>query len=159
MDCSHIKSCELFVQFALNPALQIWKKHYCHGTHTECVRYKLSKLGQPIPLTLLPNGKRIEVRRNQDEFGITALFNCIEKDRVRMARSLIKTTVKNINVPNVEGTTALMAAVETGSEEMVKLLLASGSDTSLTNMHGQTAYDIAVEQQNAVLTNLLSGNN
>ena len=29
MSCSHVESCELFVQFALNPALDVWKLHYC----------------------------------------------------------------------------------------------------------------------------------
>jgi len=156
MACSHIKGCELFVQFALNPALEIWQQHYCNAEFDACVRFKLAKMGQPVPLTLLPNGKKIEVNRTQDEFGTTALFNCIEKHRSRMARSIIKTTGVNINASNVEGTTALMAAVEVNSMELVTLLLEYKADTSLTNMHGQTAYDLAVEQQNNELTVLLA---
>jgi len=156
VECSHMKSCELFVQFALNPALELWKKHYCYIANSECVRYKLSKMGQPVPLTLLPNGKNIEVNRTQDEFGTTALFNCIEKHRIRMARSIIKTTGVNINASNVEGTTALMAAVEVNSKELVELLLEYKADTGLKNMHGQTAYDLAVEQNNHELTEFLA---
>jgi len=156
MACSHIKSCELFVQFALNPALEIWKKHYCNGDHATCVRYNLAKMAQPVPLTLLPNGKRIEINRSNNEFGTTALFNCIEKNRIRMARSIIKTTSLDINASNVEGTTALMAAVEQGSEEMVNLLLQFNPDTAAKNMHGQTAHDIAVEQKNARIAQLIS---
>jgi len=146
MACSHIQSCELFVQFALNPALEIWKSAFCNGEYKTCVRHLTSKMGQQVPLSLLPNGKQIQVSRTQDEFRTTALFNCIEKDRVRMAGSVIKTTGLDINGCNVEGTTALMAAVEVGSIEMIELLLTFKPDTSLTNMHGQTAYDLAVEK-------------
>ena len=156
MACSHIKSCELFVQFALNPALEIWKQHFCNGDHEECVRFKLSKMGQPVPLTLLPNGKNIEINREQDQFGTTALFNCIEKNRVRMARSIIKTTNVNIDASNVEGTTALMAATNAGFEEMIHLILEFKADTQLKNMHGQTAYDIAIEKNNKNLIELLA---
>ena len=155
MSCSHIEGCELFVQFALNPALEIWKKKFCNGVHTNCARYKLSGLHQPVPVTLLPNGKNIRVVRSNEEFGVTALFNSIAKHRVRMIKSLIHTGV-NLNASNVEGTTALMAAVEENSEEMVKLLLEHDVDTSLRNIHGQTAYDLAVEQENTALINLLS---
>jgi len=156
MACSHIKSCELFVQFALNPALEIWKTNYCNSDYECCVRYKMSKIGQPIPLTLLPNGKKIDINRKHDEFGTTALFNCIEKKRVRMARSIIKTTSVNIDASNVEGTTALMAAVESGNKEMVVLMLEFKADQSLTNMHGQTAHDIATECENKQLIELLA---
>lgn len=156
MACSHIKSCELFVQFALNPALEIWKQHYCNGEYEECVRFKLAKMGQPVPLTLLPNGKNIELNQQQDEFGTTALFNCIVKNRVRMARSIINTTSINIDASNIEGTTALMAAVEVGSEEMLHLILEYHANTHLKNMHGQTAYDIAVEKNHKHLVELLA---
>ena len=156
MACSHIKSCELFVQFALNPALEIWKKHYCNGEYRGCVRYNLAKMAQPVPLTLLPNGKKIQINRSNDEFGTTALFNCIEKNRIRMARSIIKTTHLDINASNVEGTTALMAAVEQGSEDMINLLLEFNPDASAKNMHGQTAYDIAMELKNSRVAQLIS---
>ena len=79
MACSHVSSCELFVQFALNPALEIWKKAYCNGEYSTCVRYKTTKMGQIVPLSLLPNGKKIKINRSQDELATTALFNCIEK--------------------------------------------------------------------------------
>lgn len=156
MACSHIKGCELFVQFALNPALEIWKQHYCNADFDDCVRFKLAKMGQPVPLTLLPNGKKIEVNRTQDEFGTTALFNCVEKNRVRMAGSIIKTTGVDVNGSNVEGTTALMAAVKKDSIEMVELLLSVGASLSLKNMHGQTAYDIAVDKDNIEIAEFLA---
>ncbi len=156
MACSHMKSCELFVQFALNPALEIWKQAYCSSDFANCVRYKMSKIGQPIPLTLLPNGKKIDLNQKHDEFGTTALFNCIDKKRVRMARSILKTTSVNINASNVEGTTALMAAVDSGELEMVKLMLEFHANVELKNMHGQTAYDLAIETDNRLIAEQLA---
>ena len=155
MACSHISSCELFVQFALNPALEIWKKAYCNGEYIACARYVTARKGQLVPLSLLPNGKKITINRSQDELATTALFNCIAKDRTRMAASLIKTVGVDINASNVEGTTALMAAVEIGSIDMVKLLLGLKPDTSKTNIHGQTAFDLALEKNDAALVKLL----
>ncbi len=156
MACSHIQTCELFVQFALNPALELWKRAYCNGDYLECVRYKTAVTGQQVPLTLLPNGKRIQINLSQDELATTALFNCIEKDRLRMAVSLIKTVGVDINACNIEGTTALMAAVESGSIEMIKLLLSFNPDASLENIHGQTAYDLAVEKNDQSRIKLLA---
>lgn len=158
MSCPHVQGCELFVQFALNPALEIWKKHYCNVGNTNCARYKLSNVHQPVPMTLLPNGELLRVIRSDEQLGSTALFNSIAKHRTRMVRSLIHTGV-NINSSNVEGTTPLMAAAEVNSEEIVKLLLENKVDTTLRNIHGQTAYDLAVEQKKTPLINLLSSYN
>lgn len=156
MECSHVKGCDLFVQFALNPALDLWKEHYCFGEHEQCVRYKLSKKGQSLPLTLLPNGKKLDLNRSQSDLGTTALFNCIEKQRIQMARSIFKTTSLDINARNVEGTTPLMASIESGSSEMVELMLEYNADKKIKNIHGQTAYDLAVEQGHDDLAKLIA---
>jgi len=103
-------------------------------------------MGQTVPLSLLPNGMKIQTNRSQDELVATALFNCIEKDRLRMVGSLVRSVGVDINACNVEGTTALMAAVELGSVEMIELLLSLKPDTTMTNIHGQTAYHLAVEK-------------
>ena len=155
MACTHINNCELFVQFALNPALGIWQSAYCKGDYAACARYETALKGQVVPLSLLPNGKKINVNRSQDELASTALFNCIAKDRMPLARSLIKTVGVDINCCNVEGTTPLMAAVEFGSIDMIKLLLSFNPDTSLRNAHGQTAYDLALEKNDATRLKLL----
>ncbi len=72
-----------------------------------------------------------------------------------MATSLVKAVGVDINACNVEGTTALMAAVEIGSIEMIKLLLSFNPDTTMTNIHGQTAYNLAVEKNDSARINLL----
>jgi len=74
MACSHISDCELFVQFALNPALEIWKKGYCNTDYAACVRYKTAKMGQIVPLSLLPNGKKIQTNRSQDELVVALIL-------------------------------------------------------------------------------------
>lgn len=156
MSCSHIEGCELFVQFALNPALYIWQEKYCNGVYNNCARYKMSGSHQPIPVTLLPNGKMITSARSSEQFALTVLFNSITKHRPRMVESLIRHTQGiNLDETNVEGTSALMAAVEANDEDIVKLLLEHKVDTSLRNMHGQTAYDLAVEYDFKNLMSLL----
>ncbi|NIR60426.1 MAG: ankyrin repeat domain-containing protein [Gammaproteobacteria bacterium] len=146
MACSHIDGCELFVQFALHPALEVWKQHYCYGDHAGCTRFQLSNRGRPVPLTLLPNGKLVTdtgAAQSAADAGATALFNSIVKRRTRMVQSLIRTGV-NINATNIEGRTALMAAAEVGAEDIVQVLLESGADPAAQTYEGETAYDLAV---------------
>lgn len=157
MSCSHIKSCELFVQFALNPALDVWKDHYCEGSqHAACARYQRSLVGQPVPLTLLPNGKIVSVSASASNtaVGEIALFNAILKNRGRMVGSILKMGV-NINAKNLQGVTPLLAAAEQGRGEIVKLLLEQGADVRHTNAAGETAYDIAVASGHEDIVTLL----
>jgi len=143
MSCSHVKSCELFVQFALNPALEVWKEHYCESDHKRCVRYQNSLKNQPIPLTLLPNGKMVSNTRSRQELEATVIFNAILKNRTHMVGSLIRAGV-NVNLKNIEGITPLMAAAEVGNEAAIKILLEHHADLSETNEVGETAYEIAM---------------
>ena len=144
MECSHAKSCELFAQFALNPALKVWQIHYCHSEkHTACTRYQLSLQGQPVPLNLLPNGKMVEAPRDNSAYGGAALFNAILKDRTSMVESLLKNGVE-INIKTPDGTTPLMAAAARGSIEIINLLLAKGADMNAGNNAGETAFQVAM---------------
>lgn len=141
MSCSRITGCELFLQFALNPALEIWQQHYCNADWRQCARFYESNAGQPVPMTLLPNGKRINVIRTEEELGATVLFNSIAKKRAGMVRSLIRAGI-NVNARNIEGTTALMSAIESGFAPVAGLLLEHGADPSIVNMHGKSAWDL-----------------
>lgn len=142
MACSHTQHCELFAQFALNPALQVWQSHYCEADHSRCARYQLSLKGQAVPLNLLPNGKRIEAPRSSSAYGAAALFNAILKERVHMVDSLLRTGV-DINVRGSEGMTPLMAAATVGNTDILALLLDHGADPSMQSAQGETAMDIA----------------
>lgn len=155
MSCSHVESCELFVQFALNPALDVWKTYYCHGNFQECVRFVRSSSGQPIPLTLLPNGKALSTKPSRNDVGTMALFNSIVKHRTKMVSSLLRTGA-NIHDRNIEGKTALMAAAELGFDDIVALLLEHGARRSDTDAYGETAYDLAVHNNHASVAAMLS---
>ncbi len=144
MACSHTKNCELFPQFALNPALKVWQVHYCEGEFAQCARYQLSLEGKAVPLNLLPNGKRVETPRTSMAYGAAALFNAILKDRAHMVESLLRTGV-NISVHNPEGMTPLMAAAARGNIAIIRLLLSKGANASATNLHGASAYDFAIQ--------------
>ena len=154
MSCSHVKSCELFVQFALNPALEVWKESYCESDYKRCVRYQNSLKNLPIPLTLLPNGRLVSNTRSRQEIEATVIFNAILKNRTHMVGSLIRAGV-NVNTKNFEGYTPLMAAAEVGNEEAIKVLLQHNADISDTNEVGETAYDIATRCGHKSIAQLL----
>ena len=93
MACSHASSCELYVQFAADPSIQLWKTHYCDSDYKRCARYALALQGKAVPLTLLPNGKQIETAMSDEDRGLHALFNAIQKDRMHMVKAFVKTKV------------------------------------------------------------------
>lgn len=143
MACTHCDSCDLFPQFALNPALQVWQSHYCQGDHERCVRFQMSCRKESVPLNMLPNGSKVEVPRNSNDYGATALFNAIIKLRLPMVESLLKQGI-DVNVRNSEGMTPLMAAASTGHKDLVKCLLRKGADVHAINNLGETANEVAL---------------
>ncbi len=58
--CSKIDTCEPFRMFALRGSLALWAS-YCEGDYERCARYRLSLTRRPVPDTLLPNGRQINV--------------------------------------------------------------------------------------------------
>lgn len=61
MSCSHKTSCGMFPVISLSSALKIWQTFYCDGKYETCERYRRSVAGEPVPRTLLPNGKMLDV--------------------------------------------------------------------------------------------------
>ncbi len=157
MACSHISSCELFVQFAMNPALELWKVSYCKSAdYSRCARYQSSLNGGAIPLILLPNGTSLAENEN-DGIGAASLFNAIIKQQTNMIRSLMRVGV-DLNIKNIEGTTPLMAAAEYGVVDIAKILIENGANIKATNNVSETAYDIAMKHENFDLAKLISSN-
>ena len=154
MACTHTEHCELFAQFALNPALQVWQSHYCQGDFNRCVRFQMSLRGESVPLNLLPNGSRVEMPRSNNDYGATALFNAILKMRVSMVESLLKNGI-DINVRNSDGMTPLMAAASTGNMQIISLILAKGADTHAVNTLGENAGEMAARMRHTDAANLL----
>lgn len=56
MGCSHAEGCPLFP--LLNASLSAWRAYYCdtYQGWQDCARYRASRTGQLVPITLLPNG-------------------------------------------------------------------------------------------------------
>lgn len=56
MGCLHTRNCPIFP--LLNASLSAWRDHYCDSPYgwRECARYRLSRSGELVPITLLPNG-------------------------------------------------------------------------------------------------------
>lgn len=146
MACNHMNGCELFVQFAMNPALELWKINYCESLdHKRCARFQASLRGTPIPLTLLPNGKSINATADEDEIGAASLFSAIIKHQTHMIHSLLRVGI-NLNVRNIEGITPLMVAAQFGYQDIVAILLERGARPDMTNSDGETAFDIAMNK-------------
>jgi hypothetical protein len=61
--CSHREGCPLFP--LLNASLRGWRNYYCDSADRwhDCARYKLSRTGQLVPITLLPNGHDAQLLR------------------------------------------------------------------------------------------------
>lgn len=57
--CPHIESCALFPKFTLTPVLHVWQTYYCRARFESCARFALAAQGQPVPATLLPNGREM----------------------------------------------------------------------------------------------------
>jgi len=54
--CSHAVECPLFP--LLRASLQGWRDYYCDSAHQwqDCARYRTALAGEPVPISLLPNG-------------------------------------------------------------------------------------------------------
>ena len=144
MTCTHHSQCPLFAQFAMEPALKLWKQHFCDNVFNKCARYQLSLSGKPVPLNLLPNGKLIEKKvRSSEEVGGTALFNAILKKRAPMVRSMLKTQTATSSIMSQDGMTPLMAAASVASPEIIEIVLEFGCNPFNVNQDGKMAIDIA----------------
>jgi len=63
----------------------------------------------------------------------------------------------HLDLPNIDGNTPLMIAVEHGDEDIVDMLLAAGADPKIKNKNGVDAADVAsgvIEKQKSILKKL-----
>jgi len=143
MACSHTQSCELYVQFAADPSIKLWKAHYCDSDYKRCARFLLSLQGKSVPITLLPNGRSINVSVSDEDRGLHALFNAIQKNRLPMVKTFMKTKFTDTKLANAEGVTPVMYAASLGRAEIMQLLLDNGCNPHHRNRKGQTALELA----------------
>lgn len=59
-DCEKMATCPFInIQLTTMPALAaMMKQKYCQGDCTQCVRYRLEKLGVVVPMELFPDDER-----------------------------------------------------------------------------------------------------
>lgn len=149
MACTHSSKCELYVQFAADPSIQLWKQHYCMSNYKRCARYNLSLQGVSVPLSLLPNGKTISLDMSEDDRGLHALFNAIQKNRLSMVKAFLKTKTSTSKVANSEGVTPVMYAASLGHQEIMQFFLEHGCNPHHRNKKGETALDLAASAGHA----------
>ncbi len=65
--CARVSTCPLFKQFSMKSSLRVWQSYYCEGGFDRCERWKLASSGRPVPASLLPNGRSLEVPLEQVE--------------------------------------------------------------------------------------------
>jgi hypothetical protein len=61
MQCPRVSNCPLFKQFAMKSSLRVWQSLYCESSPARCERYKLACAEKPVPTSLLPNGRTLDV--------------------------------------------------------------------------------------------------
>ena len=62
MRCPNMEACALFPVFSNAPFLKVWQITYCESSeHKRCARFAGMCKGEPVPATLLPNGKHLPV--------------------------------------------------------------------------------------------------
>ena len=146
MPCTHTNNCELYVRFAADPSIEVWKKHFCNSDFKKCARYEMSSKGMSVPLDLLPNGKKIAIEADSVDVGLNTLFNAIKKDRLPMVQAIIRVkTINSGDMTNSVGMTPTMYAASMGRNEMVDLFISKGCDPHKKCNNGKTALDYALE--------------
>jgi hypothetical protein len=91
----------------------------------------------PLVKTLVTDHKAL-----LDHIGWTPLHYACAKGQLEVAQFLI-TNGAIVDSMSLGNTTPLMMAVQSGNEQLVKLLLDKGADLQLRNSQGLTAIDIA----------------
>jgi hypothetical protein len=155
MSCTHSSSCELYVQFAADPLIKVWKESYCESGFETCARYQLSLKGSPVPITLLPNGKEILDNQRQNDVSINAIFNAIQKNRLPMIKAIMKAKVNDDRISNIEGITPAMYAASLGRKEILTYFLDNGCNPHYTCNKGKNALDYAQNSKQEECVTLL----
>ena len=107
-----------------------------------------------------------DVNSPHADYGYTALIGASSKGNKNSAVLLLAQPGIKLDVINIDGDTALMAAAEHGHVEIVEMLLKAGANVSITDKRGETATTLAqktlakqqaiVEKQQAMISKLQS---
>lgn len=55
----------MFAIFQHSGTLGAWKALYCTASYTNCARYEKVRLGHPVPVNLMPNGKLLNIQHKK----------------------------------------------------------------------------------------------
>lgn len=100
-----------------------------------------------------------DVNSPQRESGHTALFWASFNGYKDMVKLLLAQPGIQLDVINIDGQTALMAAAEKGHAEISEMLLKAGAKVSITDKRGETATSLAQQalaEQQAMVSKLQS---
>ncbi len=100
---------------------------------------------------LLQRGVDTSVRDSQ---GWTALHLAAAKNRIQIVKMMLNHGV-DPNYLSAAGGTPLHEAAVSGDEDLIRMLLDADIDPKIVSQTGKTAWDIAVEYQNAAAQNIL----
>ncbi|KAJ7986286.1 hypothetical protein DPEC_G00338360 [Dallia pectoralis] len=105
-----------------------------------------------VALQLLRQG---DVNARASQAGQTSLMLSVSHGRTAMVRLLLSCQA-DVNIQDVDGSSALMCACEHGHIEIARTLLESGvCDAGLTDRKGQSALSLAIAGSHAELVDLL----
>jgi len=93
---------------------------------------------------------------NQNIDGDTALIIASRKGHKDFLKTLLTSSVINLNIQNKDGYTALMYASEKNNEEIIKILIFKGADVNIKNNKGKTAIKLT---NNEKIKNLIDKKN
>jgi ankyrin repeat protein len=107
-----------------------------------------------------------DVNSTHADYGYTALFWASAKGNKNSVNLLLAQPGIKLDVIDIDGDTALMAAAEHGHAEIVEMLFEAGANVSITDKRGETATSLAqktlakqqviVEKQQAMISKLQS---
>ena len=91
-----------------------------------------------------------------DEEGRTLLYKAIEKGDEDLARYLVVEAGVDVNIrEDLNGDTALHLSAKNDNSDMVRLLLIHGADPRIINYWGDTAFDMAMVNENRLNVQLI----
>ena len=110
-------------------------------------------------LYAINNGVSLEAKEHT-RYGITCLLGlAARKNYTPVCKYLLDNEYSNINdVVDEMGATALIVATQEDAYGTCKMLLEYGADKDIVDIYGMTAYDYALETDDAALIALLSEN-
>ena len=100
-----------------------------------------------------------DVNSPDADYGFTALFWASARGNKNAVKLLLAQPGIKLDAVDIDGQTALMAAVGHGHVEVIEMLLKAGANVSFANEHGETAIARAqkgLERQQAIVSMLQS---